>query len=254
MNALFAVTLNTINETLRNHVVYVVLLFVVALIVLSVSFGDWSVFARIQVIEDFGLATMSISGLLLAVFIGVGLLGSEMSNKTLYHVLTRPVPRYQFIVGKYLGLLSVLALNYVVMTLFFVATLTLLGGRITMALLSAVLCIGVEMAVIVSAAMFFSSFTSTVLSAMFSVAFYVAGHLNDLISVHIASQQWTMFPVVLKTLYYALPNLEHFNVRDTVVYNLALPGGYAPLVLAYGLAYVTLFLVLSCIVFNKKDL
>jgi len=254
MRSIFEIALNTIKETIRNHVVYMVLLFVVILILLSVSFGDWSVFARIQVIEDFGLATMSIAGLLLAVFIGVGMLGKEISSKTLYHVLTKPVARYQFIAGKYAGLLSVLALNYAIMTLFFMATLMFLGGHANWPLVSAIICIWTEMAVIISAALFFSSFTSPMLAALFSIAFYIAGHLNDLISINIASQKWSGFPLVLKTLYYLLPNLEHFNVRDHVVYNMALPRGFTEMAVAYGCLYVALFLIFSCILFDKKDL
>jgi hypothetical protein len=231
-----------------------VLLFVVILILLSVSFGDWSVFARIQVIEDFGLATMSLAGLLLAVFIGVGMLGKEISSKTLYHVLTKPVARYQFVIGKYAGLLFVLALNYAIMALFFIATLIYLGGHLNWPLISAIVCIWTEMAVIISAAVFFSSFTSPVLAALFSIAFYIAGHLNDLISIQIASQSWSMFPVLLKALYYLLPNLEHFNVRDHVVYNQALPPGFTEMAVIYGCLYVALFLIFSSILFKKKDL
>jgi len=254
MRSIFEIALNTVRETVRNHVVYMVLLFAVILILLSVSFGDWSVFARIQVIEDFGLATMSLAGLLLAVFIGVGMLGKEISSKTLYHALTQPVARYQFVIGKYAGLLFVLALNYAIMTLFFMATLVYLGGHVTAPLLCAITCIWTEMAVIISAALFFSSFTSPMLAALFSIAFYIAGHLNDLISIQIASQKWSGFPFVLKALYYLLPNLEHFNVRDHVVYNMALPRGFTELAVAYGCLYVALFLIFSCVIFKNKDL
>lgn len=254
MRCIYEIALNTVKETVRNHVVYMVLLFVVILILLSVSFGDWSVFARIQVIEDFGLATMSLAGLLLAVFIGVGMLGKEISSKTLYHVLTKPVARYQFVIGKYAGLLFVLALNYAIMALFFIATLIYLGGHLNWPLISAIVCIWTEMAVIISAAVFFSSFTSPVLAALFSIAFYIAGHLNDLISIQIASQSWSMFPVLLKALYYLLPNLEHFNVRDHVVYNQALPPGFTEMAVIYGCLYVALFLIFSSILFKKKDL
>jgi Cu-processing system permease protein len=254
MRVLYEISLNTFKETVRNHVVYMVLLFVVLLISLSVSFGDWSVFARIQVMEDFGLATMSISGLLLAVFIGVGMLGKEISSKTVYHVVTKPISRHQFIIGKFAGLLAVLVLNYAVMTLFFAGTLVYLGGKPGWPLASAIVCIGIEMAVIISAALFFSTFTSSVLAALFSIAFYCAGHLNDLISLGVASQNWSLFPVILKILYYLIPNLEHFNIRNHVVYNIALPSGYTFLALAYGSLYVLLFLVLSCVIFRKKDL
>jgi Cu-processing system permease protein len=253
MRAIYEIAFNTFKETLRNHIVYLVLLFVVVLIVLSVSFGDWSVFARLQVIQDFGLATMSLSGLLVAVFIGVGMLGREISTKTLYHVITKPVTRDQFVLGKYAGLLAVVTLNFVVMTVFFLGTIIYLGGNIHLPLLQAVACIGVEMAVMISAALFFSSITSTVLAAMFSLAFYIAGHLNDLLSIDIASQAWSLFPAILKVLYYLLPNLEHFNIRDNVVYNLGIPHGYVALAASYGALYVVLFLMLTCIIFRRKD-
>ncbi len=254
MRGVYEIAVNTFKETIRNHVLYVVLLFVVLLIVLSVSFGDWSVFARIQVIEDFGLATMSISGLLLAVFIGVGMLGKEISLKTVYHVVTKPIRRHQFIIGKYTGLISVLALNYAIMSFFFIGTLFCFGGQMGWPLATSLICIGTEMAVIISAALFFSTFTSPILAALFSLAFYCGGHLNDLLSANIASQSWSLFPAVLKVLYYILPNLEHFNVRNHVVYNIALPAGYLPLAIGYGFLYVFLFLVLSCVIFGKKDL
>jgi Cu-processing system permease protein len=254
VRAIYDIALNTFKETLRNHVVYMVLLFVILLILLSVSFGDWSVFARIQVIEDFGLSTMSISGLLLAVFIGVGMLGREISTKTLYHVLTKPVTRNQFIIGKFAGLLCVLILNYAIMSLFFIGTLLFFGGHVGWTFIAAIICIGAEMAVIISAALFFSTITSAMFAALFSIAFYCAGHLNDLISVSIAARGWSFFPVILKSLYYLLPNLEHFNIRNHVVYQSGLPPGYTIFVVAYGGLYVVLFLFFSCLIFRKKDL
>ena len=254
MHAIYEISLNTLKETVRNHVVYMVLLFVVVLIILSVSFGDWSVFARIQVIEDFGLATMSISGLLLAVFIGVGMLGKEISSKTVYHVITKPISRHQFIIGKFAGLLAVLVLNYAAMSLFFIGTLLFFGGKVGLMLILAIVCIGIEMAVIISAALFFSTFTSSMLAALFSIVFYCTGHLNDLISVGITSKSWSQFPIALKILYYLLPNLEHFNIRNHVVYHTYLPPEYIFLAIAYGGLYVLLFLIFSCLIFRKKDL
>jgi Cu-processing system permease protein len=254
MHAIFQIGMNTVKETVRNHVVYMVLLFVVLLIVLSVSFGDWSVFARIQVIEDFGLAAMSIAGLLLAVFIGVGMLGKEITSKTVYHVVTKPIARFQFIVGKYAGLIAVLALNYAIMTLFFLGTHVYLGGHVKSTLISAIFCIWMEMAIMISAALFFSTFTSPVLAAIFSIAFYITGHLNDLISIHLISQNWSLYAVVLKILYYLIPNLEHFNIRDLVVYNAVVPQGFVELAAIYGCLYIMLFLVLSCVIFHNKDL
>jgi Cu-processing system permease protein len=250
----YEIAANTFLETVRNHVLYLVLFFVVALIALSVFVADWSVFARVQVMQDFGLATMSIAGLLLAVFIGVGLLGREVSQKTVYHVVTKPVSRSLFVCGKFFGLFATLVLIFSVMSLFFLVTLHVLGGAINGQVLSAVLLIWVEMSVMISAAVLFSTLTSPVLASIFSLAFYIAGHFNDLLSLKLVEQKGSLYPLLLKTIYFLLPNLEHFNVRDNVVYGLALPSSYFGYAVLYGVCYTTLFLILSCVLFSKKDL
>jgi Cu-processing system permease protein len=254
MRAIFEIAANTFKETVRNHVLYLVLFFVVALIVLSVFVADWSVFARIQVMQDFGLATMSLAGLLLAVFIGVGMLGKEISQKTVYHVVTKPVSRVQFVCGKFAGLLTTMLLNYAVMALFFVATISSLGGTVQLQFIYAICLIWAEMAVIISASILFSTITSPLLASGFSLVFYIAGHLNDLLSLKLVEAKGSLYPALLTAIYYLLPNLEHFNVRDNVVYNIALPTSYYAFAVAYGVLYSALFLALSCVLFSKKDL
>jgi ABC-type transport system involved in multi-copper enzyme maturation permease subunit len=254
MRAIFQIAVNTFKETIRNNVLYIVLFFVVALIVLSVFVADWSVFARIQVMQDFGLATMSLAGLLLAVFIGVGMLGREVSQKTLYQVITKPISRAQFVCGKYAGLLTTLLLTYAAMSTMFLCTLVYLGGTIKLSLLCAVLLIWAEMSVVISASIFFSTLTSPMLASFFSLAFYVAGHLNDLLSIKLIAARGSLYPWLLTAIYYVLPNLEHFNVRDNIVYGIALPPAYYVLAFVYGILYSALFLALSCVLFDTKDL
>lgn len=245
---------NTFRETIRNKVLYNILLFAGIIIVLSVSFGEWSVFARIQVMEDFGLATMSISGLLLAVFVGVGMLGRELTTKTVYLMVAQPLPRSAIVVGKFFGLCATLCLNLICMSLFLFAALKLMGGTIDMRLLSAVILTLCEMAVIVAAALFFSTLTTTTLSAIFTIGFYIIGHLNNLIGIELLGKSQAFLVPLLKGIYYLLPNLEHFNIRVPVVYGLTLPQGYVLYAGAYGLAYSLLLLVFSCMIFSRKDL
>jgi len=251
---MYEIAANTFLETVRNNVLYLVLLFVIALIVLSVFVADWSVFARVQVMQDFGLATMSIAGLLLAVFIGVGLLGREVSQKTVYHVITKPVSRSQFVCGKFFGLFATLVCTFAVMTVFFLATVHFLGGAVNRQMLLAIVLIWVELSVMISAAVLFSTLTSAVLASIYSLAFYIAGHLNDLLSLKLVEQKGSLYPLLLKMIYFLLPNLEHFNVRDNVVYGIALPPSYFAYAIAYGLLYTAFFLMLSCVLFSKKDL
>jgi Cu-processing system permease protein len=254
MRRIYEIAANTFLETVRNNVLYLVLFFVVGLIVLSVFVADWSVFARVQVMQDFGLATMSVAGLLLAVFIGVGLLGREVSQKTVYHVITKPVSRSLFVCGKFFGLLSTLVCTFAVMSVFFLATLHFLGGALHRQMLLAVVLIWVEMSVMISASVLFSTLTSPVLASIYSLAFYVIGHFNDLLSLKLVEQHDSLYPALLKSIYFLVPNLEHFNVRDNVVYGISLPPSYFPYAITYGILYTALFLMLSCVLFSKKDL
>jgi Cu-processing system permease protein len=254
MRQLYEISVNTFLETIRNHVLYLVFFFVIALIFLSVFVADWSVFARIQVMQDFGLATMSIAGLLLAVFIGVGLLGREVGQKTVYHVVTKQVSRSVFVCGKFFGLFATLVLTFAVMSIFFMVTLYFLGGAIGTQVLWAVLLIGAEMAVMISAAVFFSTLTSPLLASIFSLVFYIVGHFNDLLQLKLIEQKSLLYSALLRVIYFLLPNLEHFNVRDNVVYGIALPQSYFGYAIVYGVLYTALFLILSCALFSKKDL
>jgi Cu-processing system permease protein len=254
MNTIITIASNTFKETIRNKILYNILLVAAAALLLSLSFGDLSIFSRAQVMADFGLATMSLTGLLMAIFIGVGLLGVEISNKTVYGVLTRPVSRELFILGKFTGLCGTLLINFLLIAFVFFVSIRLLGVSVQGTLLYAVLLLAVEMALIVAASILFSVFTNPTLAAIFTIGFYIIGHLNDLMGVSAAHQQSPVWQIILKTLNAVLPNLEYFNIRTRVVYHLPIPDLYVAEAVLYGALYITLILLLAMAVFSRKDL
>jgi len=255
MRVLWLVALNTFRETIRNKILYNILLVAAVVLLLAMSFGDLSVMSRVQVMSDFGLATMSLTGLLLAVFIGVGVLGAEIADKTVYGVLCKPVDRVQFIAGKFLGLFVTLALNFLLITLIFITAITIMTGRAPSSeIFSAVLLLMVEMSVIIAAAIMWSCFTTPTLAAIFTLAFYAAGHLNDLITLSADVQTNPFLKAVLAALHYILPNLEYFNIRTQVVFGLAIGDGQVWLASIYGILYTALLLLFSSLLFARKDL
>ena len=254
MKTVFYIAQNTFKETIRNKILYNILLVAGVALVLSISFGDLSVFSRGQVMADFGLATMSLTGLLFAVFVGVGMLGMEISSKTIYGVVTKPVTREAFIFGKFFGLLATLLLNFTLIAIVFFVSIRLMGANQNMSVVNAILLLMIEMVVIVAAAIFFSAFTTPTLAAIFTLGFYVAGHLNDIAGIGAEQQNDIVWKTVLKTLNFLLPNLEHFNIRTAVVYNLPIPSGFVSGAVLYGLLYAMLLLVMSIVIFSRKDL
>ncbi|MFP4417910.1 MAG: ABC transporter permease [Chitinivibrionales bacterium] len=254
MKTLFLIAVNTFRETIRNQVLYNILLFAIVIIVLSVSFGDWSVFARVQVMQDFGLATMSVSGLLLAVFIGVGLLGREVASKTVYGLATKPVRRWNILLGKFSGLMGTLMLNFFIMTLCFIGAIVLIGGETGGQILLAVLLIWIEMALIVAVSLFFSTFTSPSLAAILTFGFYIAGHFNNLTDTQFVHSEMSLYWIVLNVIYFLMPNLEHLNIRADVIYGNGVTPGFVLYAGVYGILYTILFLFLSSVTFSRKDL
>lgn len=254
MGPISLIAVNTFKETIRNKILYNILLFAAVIIVLSISFGEWSVFARVQVMEDFGLATMSISGLLLAVFIGVAMLGKEVTSKTVYHLAAKPVPRYTIVIGKYIGLCTTLALNFFLMSLFLCIMLYTISGSLNLNIIYAIILTACEMFIIVAVALLFSTLTTATLSALLTIAFYIIGHFNTLLELEFIPQMNKAFTVFLKLLYYTIPNLEHFNIRTLVVFDLALPDNFVFLALIYAILYIVLFCIISCVIFSRKDL
>jgi ABC-type transport system involved in multi-copper enzyme maturation permease subunit len=254
MKAAYVIAVNTFRETIRNHALYTILGFVALVLLLSISFGEWSVFSRVQVMQDFGLAAMSISSLLLAVFVGVGMLGREMSTKTVYMLAARPVSRSAILMGKFSGLMITLMVNFAAMSVFFFITLALAGGGPHGEIAPAIGLLWAEMALVVAAALFFSTFSSDMLSALFTLGFYIAGHFNDLFDIAALSGGFKPLAPIVRVLYYLLPNLGHFDIRSRVVYGQGVSEAYLAYAVLYGALFVGLFLTLACIIFERRDL
>ncbi|MBW8887504.1 MAG: ABC transporter permease [Fibrobacteres bacterium] len=265
MKSILIIAVNAFRETVRDKILYNLVLFTLGLILFSLLLGEWSVFARVNVIKDFTLAVMSIAGLLMSIFVGIGLIQKEIQRKTILTLLAKPLPRWHFIVGKYLGLLMVLALNLAIMTLVFFILLRCINVRPTPSLLTAIYLTFMEMAVVTSAALLFSAFSTPTLSALFTLGVYVAGHLSGDILNHLEfirkyGQRLPGTPVItpftgklIHAVYFMIPNLENFNIRGRVVYELPIPPHYVLYTSLYGMAFIGVYLLIASLWFGKRD-
>ncbi len=265
MKPIFIIAINAFRETVRDKILYNLVAFTLGLIIFSLLLGEWSVFAKVNVIQDFTLAIMSIAGLMMSIFVGIGLIQKEIQRKTILTLLAKPLPRWHFIVGKYLGLLLVLAVNLAIMTLVFFLLLRGINVRPTTGLLTAIYLIFMEMAVVTAAALLFSAFSTPTLSALFTLGVYVAGHLSGDILNHLAfiRKYGTRLPgtpaitpfteKLIHGVYYIIPNLENFNIRGRVVYGLPIPEHYVLYTSLYGLAFIGAYLLIASLWFGKRD-
>src|SRR4030042_4008592 len=144
-----AVAWNTFKETIRDRILLNILSFALGLILLALVIGEWSIYQQVKVLKDFGLSAMSIFGLLIAIFIGIRLMVQETEQRTLYLIASKPVHRWEIILGKYIGLGMTLAINVAIMAGTLLLFVLLKEGKLDLGLLPAVLLIPLEIILIV---------------------------------------------------------------------------------------------------------
>lgn len=247
------IALNTFKEAIRDRILYTILAFALALIGGSVVLANLSVGGEEKIIKDLGLASLLIFGTLIAIFIGIGLVYKELDKRTIYTLIAKPIHRYEFILGKYLGLLITLFVNVSVMALGLFLLVSLLEGFFHVGLLYAVLLIFVELSVITAVAILFSSFTTPTLSAIFTLAVFVIGHLSRDLKEFAAQFGGPTLKAVVFTLYYLLPNLSNFNIKDQAVHGVPVPLSFIGLSILYGTFYLSALLLLTMLIFQRRD-
>ena len=252
LSAIVAIALNTFREAIRDRVLYLLLAFALIVIGASRVVSLLTVGNEAKIVKDMGLAAISLFGVITAVFVGVSLVFKEIERRTVYTLLANPVRRWEFVTGKFVGLFSVLAMNAALMSLALIGIL-LWRGESPWGLIPAVLLIVLELALITAVALLFSSLTNPILAAVWTFAFYVAGHLTW--SLKLLKQRLPEGPgqLACDVLYWILPNLERLNIKAEAVHGLSLPDGFIPLSVLYGVCYTVALLVLACWVFGRKE-
>jgi len=250
---ILAIALNTFREAIRNRILYLLLVFAVALILCAQALSLLTVGSEEKIIKDFGLATIDLFGVLTAVLLGIGLVSREIERRTVYVLLAKPIHRAEFVLGKYAGLVLTLLVNTAIMALCF-ELLLVAKGMAEPAMLLAVLLLFLQFLLITAIAVLFSCLSNPIVSCILTLALYVTGHLLwsfDLLRARVAAP-WAR--VLCVTLQRVLPDLAPFDVKGMVVHGIPIP----PERLGYALVYLVLYggavLGLACAAFQRKEM
>ena len=251
---IYAIGKNTFKEAVRSRIFYILLAFAICLLLFSYVLGFLAVGTIRKVVLDVGLSTVSYFSAMTAIFVGIGLVYQEIEKKTIYNILSKPLPRSHFLIGRCLGLMSVLFVNLAAMMLVLSAVLAFVGG-FTPRIFEAAFFIYLELMILTAVALFFSSVTSPVVSALCTVAFYLIGHtssaLPNLLLPSITSE-WGRKAVLV--IYHILPDLNMLNVNNLVAYNIPVAAGFTWRAVAYTGLMVTILLLAAGLAFKRRDL
>ncbi|MHB8173435.1 MAG: ABC transporter permease [Nitrospirota bacterium] len=249
----YAIAINTFKEVIRDKIFYSLVFFAVLLLGASVLLSTLTLGERSKIIEDLSLSGIEIFGVIIAIFVGIGLVNKELEKKTIYIIISKPIKRWQFLLGKYLGLSLVLMAYIAVMTVCYMLVLFLYTNKLPWQTLISVLLIYVELLVVTASAILFSTFSTPTLSASYALALYVIGHMTGDLRGLAAKTGLAGAKAVLTFVYYVLPNLEDFNVKAQTVHNIPVTPDYILSSMAYGLMYVMAILALSVLVFQRRN-
>lgn len=248
-----AIASNTVREAIRNKVLYALLFFGVLLIGTGILVSTLSYVEGDRILQSLGLSSLRLFGTAIAIFVGVGLIHKEVDRRTIHTILSKPVSRTEFLLGKYVGLVATLWLQVAIMAAAFVAVSLLAGAPLDGGHAAAVGLAAVELAVIVAVATLFSSFSTPMLASLFTAGLYLAGHVSRDLKELGAQSDDAVIERATWLIHKVLPDLESFNLTVSAIHQLPIDASQIVLPLAYGLCYVAVLLAGASIIFERRD-
>lgn len=251
---ILAIAKNAFREALRDRILYNLILFVLLITASAVFLGELTAGQEARVIVDLGLSASLIFGAFIAIFVGVSLVWKEIEKRTVYSIFSKPISRWQFIIGKYLGLCSTIFVNVLIM-----------GGGVTLALLYvggsrfagpiwvALMLIFLELTIITAVAIMFSSFSTPALSALLTFFVFVIGHFSASL-LDLANSLGSRAAVAVFTaIYYILPDLSQFSFVTETANGIAAPAAMIGSSVLYTVVYDIILLTITILIFSRRN-
>ncbi len=259
LGRMWAIALNTFREAVRIRVLYGFGVLVIGANLLAIVLGMMASNEEARVSRDVGLAGISLFGSLTAIFLGVFLLYSEIQRRTIHVIASKPIERWEFVVGKYLGMGLVLSVLVVVFGAAMAGMLTLQDVPLTGAILKALLLAWFEVLTVAAIAIFFSSFSTPFLSGIFALALWVIGRLTPDLENATRAGSGAIRGIATVTLA-IVPDLHLFAASGrtidgahTSVHGDFVSWAYVALAGAHGLGWIVALLALAALLFHRRD-
>jgi ABC-type transport system involved in multi-copper enzyme maturation permease subunit len=253
MGRIWAMAVNTAREVIRSKLLYTLLFFALATMLFGVVLSTLSYVDRERIVQDFAFASIRLFSVAIAIFVGVGLIHKEVDRRTVYTILSKPLSRAEFLIGKYTGLILIIWLQVAIMASFFVAVSLLMGAPLGFSHLAALALIAVELALVVALATLFSSFTTPLLASFFSCGLWLAGNLTRDLRDLGANSSSALVREATAWMHQILPDLESFNLSIQAAHQLPVAASDIWFPVLYGAGYVAIILAFATLIFERRD-
>ena len=250
---IWALAMNTAREAVRSKLLYSFLFFAILMIASGVGLAALSYVERERILQDVGIASIRFFSVAIAIFVGVGLIHKEVERRTLHTILSKPLSRSEFLLGKYFGLVMIIWLQMAIMVAFFVGISLLTGAPLGISHWASFLLTAVELAVVVAFATLFSAFTTPMLASFFSCSLWVMGHLTRNLRDHGQEASQAIVREATVWMHRILPDLESFNLSKEASHLLPVAASDVWFPVMYGFGYVAVLLVVATTIFERRD-
>lgn len=250
----FTIAYYTFKEILKSKILLNVFFVGLGLMLVTFVATEFTFGVPERVAVDFGLGMLSLSSLAISLFLGVGLLTKEIESRTVYMIISRPVPRHSFILGKILGLMGIQVINLILLGIMTITTTYFLGGEINHLLYATIFFIFLESLLLLLVVSFVSLYANNVLTVLLSLVFLLLGHsIRNTQEISIVQNNPALH-TLLDVYHFFLPAFYKLNLKDFIIYQKTLPLEYLISAASYGLCYSLALLFFIITIFNRKNL
>ncbi|CAN5713671.1 ABC transporter permease subunit [soil metagenome] len=254
MKRILIIARNTFREAVRDRVLYNLVVFVLLITVSAIFLGELTAGQEARTIVNLGLSAMLLFGAFISIFVGVSLVSKEIERRTLYAVLSKPVGRGEFIVGKYLGLCLTLLVNIFIMGVgVSLALLYVGGGSLALSIWGAIFLIFLELAILTAVAIVFSSFSSPALSALLTFLVFIIGNFSASLREFAENLGSTGAKIFFNFLYYFFPNLSHYSFITNAAHGDVPTLNIFGSAFLYALVYISILIAAAILIFSRRN-
>ncbi|MEK7485858.1 MAG: ABC transporter permease subunit [Planctomycetota bacterium] len=255
VSTLWIIAWNTFTEARRDKVLGILIIFTIILLLSSLALAELSIGSPLKIIRDISISAISLLCMLITIFLGTNMISKEIEKRTIYTILSKDCTRTAFLLGKFLGLITTYVICVLGMGILFTILYVLWGGTVGLDIPIIFMGIFFELLLLNAIAIFFALvLTSPIMAAIITFVFYVCGHASELMQPYVKEtiHEGREF---IQFMYKLIPNLRNFD------YNQLFQAGLSSSEISkhifwtssYALVYTSIFLLASCLVFEKKN-
>jgi len=254
MRKAWIIGLNSFRESLRKKTLYILLVVAFVVIGASKAFSFLTAEEELKMIKDVSFSSIEFFGALIAIFTSLTAISNEIEKRTIYTLFAKPITRQNFFMGKFIGIIMILFLNFILMTLFFMGLLIFKKSPPDVEVFKTLFLIFIELILIGSITLTVATFASDAFNVIFSFFLYIVGHLTSYGNQLVERTENIILKGLGQMLYTIVPNYENFNIRDKVVVGIEVSWNYISKTTIYGILYILVVLLIGSYFIQKREI